>query len=194
MLLTAFLSLLVIRHLTQFIDGLQREDRIKLVVFPIRVRAVHITVLWFAIMIGAALKLWLRPPPIDHIFITGWGLLLAGIALGMLAYMRLRPFFSQEPVIFKGAGLVRDGIYSIVRHPYRLGLILEMLGAILVSRTWYSLLLWLGAIVGLLYRTRQEDQMLRQYHGAAAANYQTTVPAWNVAAGLIRLRKGNKGD
>ena len=58
--------------------------------------------------------------------------------------------------------VVRDGAYGVVRHPMYLGIILLFCGLPLVLASWYSY----GpsvVIMGLfVYRTRREDQMLRE--------------------------------
>ncbi len=58
--------------------------------------------------------------------------------------------------------VVRDGLYSHVRHPMYLSMILLFCGLPLVFGSWYSYMPSLAIVSLVIYRTHREDQMLQE--------------------------------
>lgn len=78
----------------------------------------------------------------------------------------------DEPV------LVDSGVYSIVRHPMYLGILLVYLGLLSSTLSIVSLCLWMG--ISLMYdrmATHEERDLIRIF-GAHYVDYQRRVPKW----------------
>ncbi|HVI90676.1 MAG TPA: isoprenylcysteine carboxylmethyltransferase family protein [Dongiaceae bacterium] len=62
--------------------------------------------------------------------------------------------------------LVTDGIYSVIRHPSYLGLIVNMLGWALAFRAVAGILMTLLAVIVVIGRITAEEKLLSQQFGA----------------------------
>jgi protein-S-isoprenylcysteine O-methyltransferase Ste14 len=95
--------------------------------------------------------------------VTGWSLL--SLCAAVIWHVSVtNTFLSRYARIQRDRNhaVVRDGAYRVVRHPMYLGIILLFCGLPLVLASWYSYVPSV-AIMGLfVYRTRREDQMLRE--------------------------------
>ncbi|MCE5270744.1 isoprenylcysteine carboxylmethyltransferase family protein, partial [bacterium] len=74
--------------------------------------------------------------------------------------------FSVEVTIQEGHTLVTGGPYRWLRHPRYSGIILYMAGVALTFRSWLGLALVGGMALVLLWRIRDEDQLLHEQFGA----------------------------
>jgi protein-S-isoprenylcysteine O-methyltransferase Ste14 len=108
--------------------------------------------------------------------------------LGVLLYalggvLRLWPVFvlgrrfSGLVAIQPGHTLVTSGIYSRIRHPSYLGLLVMTLGWGLVFRAWVGVLLATLIVPPLVARIRSEEQLLRSQFGAEYDAYRARTPA-----------------
>lgn len=85
--------------------------------------------------------------------------------------LRIRPVFvlgrrfSGLVAIQTGHALITSGIYSVVRHPSYLGLLVNMLGWGLAFRSGVGILLAVLALVPLLARIASEEALLRAHFG-----------------------------
>jgi protein-S-isoprenylcysteine O-methyltransferase Ste14 len=73
--------------------------------------------------------------------------------------------FSGLVAIQPGHTLVTSGMYGIIRHPSYLGLLLNLLGWVLVFRSWVGALLTVVTVVPLLARINAEERLLRSQFG-----------------------------
>ena len=105
-------------------------------------------------------------------------LLMAGVlmACGLLLISRSHRLVlddvRDEPV------LVDSGVYSLVRHPMYLGILLVYLGLLSSTLSIVSLCLWMG--ISLMYdrmATHEERDLIRIF-GADYVDYQRRVPKW----------------
>jgi protein-S-isoprenylcysteine O-methyltransferase Ste14 len=92
-------------------------------------------------------------------------LLLVG---GLLALAAVR-------ALGRGAELVTGGPYRWVRHPYFLGILLMLAGAIIAMRAWPVLVLLLPTVRLTVWRARREEHNLALRFGDRHAQYQARV-------------------
>jgi protein-S-isoprenylcysteine O-methyltransferase Ste14 len=80
--------------------------------------------------------------------------------------------FSGLVAIQPGHTLVTNGIYSVIRHPSYLGLLVNSLGWGLAFRSGAGVLLAAITIVPILARIRAEEALLRSQFGAEYDAYR----------------------
>jgi len=117
-----------------------------------------------------------------------WCCISLGSILGLAGMITLGSNYSRDICLFKSHRLVRDGIYSVVRHPIRAGIILEAAGFSMFFPVWLAPVIPVGVAVLLIKRSKCEDEILRRHFGATAAEYQESVPAFNIIEGIVRAR------
>lgn len=117
----------------------------------------------FSIILVNPISLIIRlPPGIGILVIAGW-----------LARSGLRVVFGevrQEP------GVIRDGVFSIVRHPIYLGAILVYLGLLVFSFSIAAALIWFLIIGFYTFLCRHEEKLLTAKFGEAYTTYMREVP------------------
>ena len=91
--------------------------------------------------------------------------------------------------------LVDSGIYTVVRHPEYLGSVLLIVGSILISQHWLTLVLGVSLIVWFLaYVLPEEDRHLVEKFGDNYKRYMENVPSINFFVGIIHLLKHRKEE
>jgi protein-S-isoprenylcysteine O-methyltransferase Ste14 len=108
----------------------------------------------------------------DAIRWVGVVLYIAGGALRMRPVFVLGHRFSGLVAIQPGHTLVTSGIYSVIRHPSYLGLLVNSLGWGLAFRSAAGVLLAAITIVPILARIRAEEALLRSQFGAEYDAYR----------------------
>ncbi len=108
----------------------------------------------------------------------GNGVRWLGVALFVVGgILRIWPVFvlgrrfSGLVAIQPGHQLVTTGIYSVIRNPSYLGLLINALGWAVAFRSVIGVLLALLYIPPLLFRIRSEEMLLRSHFGAAYDAY-----------------------
>jgi protein-S-isoprenylcysteine O-methyltransferase Ste14 len=101
----------------------------------------------------------------------GVTLFVSGGTLRLWPVLVLGSRFSGLVAIQPGHALVTNGIYSVVRHPSYLGLLINSLGWALVFRSGVGVLLVALMIPPLLARMRAEEALLRSQFGSEYAAY-----------------------
>jgi hypothetical protein len=97
------------------------------------------------------------------------GLFLFLVGLGVFAVA-----FIQQ---LKGKGLVTSGLYSVVRHPQYLGLILTTLGFTLAFAPYLmSVIAWITLILGYILLADKEEADLERKYGEKFLSYKRRVP------------------
>ena len=109
----------------------------------------------------------------DTIRWLGVLLFTAGGALRMWPVFVLGHRFSGLVAIQPGHTLVTSGIYSVIRHPSYLGLLVNSLGWALAFRSGVGVLLTAITIVPILARIRAEEALLRSQFGAEYDAYRS---------------------
>lgn len=99
-------------------------------------------------------------PDPASIFVIGALLALAGIAVRWYSILTLGRFFSMRVETSADQQVVQSGPYRFVRHPSYTGGLLTILGVLLMSTNWLSLLAFVVAWPGFAYRIRVEEDAL----------------------------------
>jgi protein-S-isoprenylcysteine O-methyltransferase Ste14 len=112
-----------------------------------------------------------------------------GVILFFLgSILRLRPVFvlgnrfSGLVAIQPGHRLVTTGIYSHIRNPSYLGMLVTVIGWGLAFRSWVGVALGVVLILPLIGRIRSEEAMLRSQFGAEYDAY--CARTWRLIPGL----------
>lgn len=117
--------------------------------------------------------------------LLGFFVLLTGTVIGILGIITLGYNYNENLVIYTHANLETKGIYSIIRHPIRLGINMEVTALFLFIGCWYLLPLLLTYFYLNHKRTLVEDSFLLMHFGNIAQSYQSTVPQYNIIRGII---------
>lgn len=106
--------------------------------------------------------------------LLGWGLLLLGMLVAVVAVLHLGANLTPLPHPKSGATLVVGGLYRVVRHPIYCGLILMAIGYALTVQGWLTLLEAL--VLGIFFdiKSRREEIWLLE-HFPDYANYRRKV-------------------
>ncbi|MBE9471188.1 MAG: isoprenylcysteine carboxylmethyltransferase family protein [Chloroflexi bacterium] len=81
-------------------------------------------------------------------------------------------------------GVIRKGVFNVVRHPIYLSEILLYLGFLMLSISLAAAVVWVIAILFLHYISRHEERLLLARFGEDYEQYMREVPMW-----IPRLRK-----
>lgn len=121
--------------------------------------------------------------------VTASFVILIGIAIRVIAIKTLDQYFVSHVGLIKQHQLVKSGLYSIVRHPSELGLILICLGIALLTFSVYALSVALLLMLPLsIYRIFLEDKMINAAFGKDFLHYQSSVPAL-IPTNLLKGKK-----
>lgn len=103
--------------------------------------------------------------------------LIVGIPVIILAYFLLRrsikTIFNQEQ---KEPKIIKNGIYSRVRHPIYLAPIIMYLGIILISLSILSIAIWILIIFFYYSMARYEESLIIEKFGKEYKDYMKDVP------------------
>lgn len=102
---------------------------------------------------------------------VGVALYTAGSVLRLWPVFVLGSRFSGLVAIQSGHKLQTRGIYSLIRNPSYLGMIVLMLGWGLAFRGWSGIVIALLLLVPLVPRIRAEEKLLRAHFGAEYESY-----------------------
>lgn len=148
---------------------------------------------WVFIAFGVvALASAVVPPYADRIGLwtidgeaTRWAgviLYVIGGALRLWPVFVLGSRFSGLVAIQSDHALETRGIYSLIRNPSYLGMLINMLGWGLAFRGWSGVVIAVALLVPLVPRIRSEERLLREHFGA---EYDTYVArTWRLIPGI----------
>ncbi len=122
-------------------------------------------------------------------FASGCGFcsIFFGAGIGTLALHTLGRSYHREIRISDDQRLVREGIYSTMRHPIRLGIACEAAGFLIAAQEWMATPVFLILLLLLRLRTKSEDALLRGAFGKVACEYQKNVSAVNPLPSVMAL-------
>jgi protein-S-isoprenylcysteine O-methyltransferase Ste14 len=121
-------------------------------------------------------------PTLEYV---GIAMIAIGVVTLFAGFRGLGKSLTANPVPNADGVLVTTGIYSIVRHPIYLGLLIITLGLVVSSGVWSQIIVWIALAVLLTYKMRWEEVMLSaKYKGYA--EYMAKVPA--IIPGLKRRK------
>jgi len=91
---------------------------------------------------------------------VGLAITFLGIIIGILAFKEHESNnFNIRPDIKENCKLVTTGIYTYIRHPMYLAVLLSMLGVVLIYFTYYELILFICLLSTLLVKLFYEESL-----------------------------------
>jgi len=109
--------------------------------------------------------------PPDLLDVLGIILMIAGLAVLLIALLSLGSALTPTPVPQDGAALRTGGIYSVVRHPVYVGILLAALGFTLAVGSLWQVILLVAMAVFFYAKAFWEDRLLAERHGVAWFDY-----------------------
>lgn len=109
--------------------------------------------------------------------VIGWVGLASGVVVGALALAKLGRATKVHPRPAPGAQLRTTGVYSVVRHPMYLAVLLVAGGVALAGGRLLAILVTPLLALVLLAKIRFEETMLDEQFGWQYAVYASHVPA-----------------
>ena len=100
--------------------------------------------------------------------IIGWSLFAIGLCIFLVAAIQ---FFTKRK-----EGFVTTGLYSKVRHPQYLGIIVATLGFTFTSERPMAWIAWLNLTFLYLLLANSEEKILQEKHGEKIQTYKQQVP------------------
>ncbi|MFN8241053.1 MAG: isoprenylcysteine carboxylmethyltransferase family protein [Bacteroidales bacterium] len=124
--------------------------------------------LWLAITVGitaafffAHRKDWSELNKL--VWLLGILIYVLGLIIRWLSILQLRGGFTVDVVVSSGHKLKTDGIYSRVRHPSYLGILLILTGLTVAMNSIFSVILAVVPVfVALAYRINVEEKLLSE--------------------------------
>ena len=121
-----------------------------------------------------AWRFWLPAPAPYWI---GVALVIAGLAFAIWARVHLGGNWSGTVTVKQGHELIRSGPYALVRHPIYTGLITALLGTSIASGTVHAAIGLAIIAVSLVYKSRREEEFMRETFPGEYQRYSAQVPA-----------------
>ena len=112
----------------------------------------------------------------------GIGLFLVGGVVRIVPVFVLGKRFSGLVAIQQGHTLVTTGIYSVIRNPSYLGLMIGSLGWVLTFRSIAGVVLVALLLVPLVARMNAEERLLHEHFGAEYDAYRART--WRLVPGI----------
>ncbi len=132
--------------------------------------------------------LFFHHPVSQVLFILGNATIALGVLLILLAMVSLRKRGEpkDERDFTATTAIVKEGIYSVVRHPLYLGWLLTYPAAMMVSQHWVIIGLGVIGIASMLQIARNADIQLQAKFGPEYEDYIEEVPRLNIISGMVR--------
>ena len=138
--------------------------------------------LWLCIVGGLVLGgftpgfIKLALPATQWVQKAGIIVVLIGFIIRWVAILQLGKMFTVDVSISSGHHLKTNGLYSVVRHPSYLGLLLILLGIGLFTGNAVALIIvFVPSLLALIYRMQVEENALIGEFGPEYTNYKNKV-------------------
>jgi len=97
-----------------------------------------------------------------NIWINILGIILCGVGVFFMVWARhiLGKNWSGKVMIQKEHSLIKEGPYSLVRHPQYFGFLLALLGTALILGQIFGFVWYLFLAFGLIVKSKQEEKIL----------------------------------
>ena len=118
--------------------------------------------------------------------VLGVALMVGGLTLLLMSLVTMGSALTPTPVPVDGAALRTAGIYSVVRHPIYVGLLIAALGFTIAVGSLWQVLILLVLCVFLYAKSFWEDRLLAERHGATWFDYADHV------GGFVPHLRGNR--
>lgn len=144
---------------------------------------VHSLFIWIIALIIFAIFITNRNSVNNHLL--GLVTLLIGLVIGSWGIINLNENYHENLVIYENFKLIKNGIFSVVRHPIRLGICLETLALVTFINSIYVIPLLLLFHCFNYKRTITEELFLIKIFKDNARLYHLKVPQFNIIKGII---------
>jgi protein-S-isoprenylcysteine O-methyltransferase Ste14 len=114
---------------------------------------------------------------------------LAAVFFLIAIYMAVKGMSAIYAMKAGNPGVIRTGVFGMVRHPVYLAEILLYLGFLMINISLAAVAVWLITVTFLHYISCREEKALSTLHGDEYTRYRTEVPMW-----LPVLRTGQKNN
>jgi protein-S-isoprenylcysteine O-methyltransferase Ste14 len=104
-------------------------------------------------------------------------IVMAGAGLSLTAMLTLGDSHCENIHPPSHATLKTRGVYGLMRHPMRVGFLLEVAGISLIAGLPWMIVSLLMLSILLIRRSVREERVLVRHYGNAYREYQRTVPA-----------------
>jgi hypothetical protein len=136
---------------------------------------------------GLCARLW-RPLPLRPsrlvdglMLLLGTLLYFPGLALMLWGRLTMKDMHNVSTdfgsQLYADHRLVTSGPFALIRHPMYVGGMMAEIGALLLYRTWATLLIMINVPL-LPMRARREEDLLASRFGAEWTEYKRRVPRW----------------
>jgi protein-S-isoprenylcysteine O-methyltransferase Ste14 len=122
-----------------------------------------------AVLLALGALALIRQGTRQETLLVGGLLVLIGLPLVALARRQLGRAFTLTP---QAKGLVMQGLYARIPHPMYVFLDVTLLGAIIILRQGWPLVLWAGLVCVQAWQARRETMVLEQAFGDAHREYR----------------------
>jgi protein-S-isoprenylcysteine O-methyltransferase Ste14 len=133
-----------------------------------------------AIVGASAARVALGPGPLGiwspspGVKLFGWLLFGTGAALTVVAQRQMGASW-RVGIDDRPTGLVREGVFRLVRNPIFTGLLILLAGYACLTPAWWSIGLWLATALALRIQIAHEERHLMRLHGRAYLDYAARV-------------------
>lgn len=127
-----------------------------------------------AISAGVLINMFFRIQISSNVLFSylGLPLILFGMLVRFYSIISLGKYFTVDFTIRENHRIKKDGIYSFIRHPSYLGLILSFIGLGISMNNWLStVVITLFITVAVINRIRIEEKMMLDIFGNEYSDY-----------------------
>jgi protein-S-isoprenylcysteine O-methyltransferase Ste14 len=129
----------------------------------------------------------------EHIPLTVQ-IVLGVVTLLLSGYLSLTGLYIVFGEVREKPGVIRKGVFGVVRHPIYLGEMLLYLGLLFFSTSLAAAAVWVIAIAFLHYLSRHEEKLLLERFGKEYEQYMKDVPMYFPRIKRRRIKESKFGN